>query len=109
MDWSMSFFTWKKLLLIGFLGTLLAAIPVTVFFLQSQTQTKSKAEQATTMCFTASGSSSCLTASTPLQKNVRDTIPFDIYLDPVGKNSIVVATISVNYDASVVTADPSQG
>ncbi len=105
----MSFFTWKKLLVIGFLAVLLAVIPITVFFLQSQTQTQSKAEQATILCFALPGSSTCLTSTTPVQKNIGDTIPLDIYLDPSNKNNIVVATISVDYDQAILTADPSQG
>lgn len=88
---------------------LLAVIPVTVFILQSKTQTQSKAEKATTFCFTASGSSTCLTSATPIPKNIGDTIPFDIYLDPGGKNSIVVATVSIDYDQTILTADPAQG
>lgn len=105
----MSFFTWKKLLLIGFIAVLLAVIPLTVSFLQSTTQTQSKAEKATTLCFALPDSSTCLASTTPVQKNIGDTIPLDIYLNPGGKNSIVVATISVNYDQTKLTADPSQG
>lgn len=105
----MSFFTWKKLLLIGFIAVLLAVIPLTVSFLQSTTQTESKAEKATTLCFALPESSTCLSSATPVQKNIGDVIPLDIYLDPGGKNSIVVATVSINYDQTKLTADPTQG
>lgn len=106
---SMSFFTWKKLLVVGFIAVLLAVIPLTVFFLQSKTQTQTKAEKATTLCFALPGNNTCLTSTTPVQKNIGDPIPLDIYLDPGGKNTIVVATISINYDQLLLTADPSQG
>lgn len=105
----MSFFTWKKLLLIGFIAVLLAAIPLTVSFLGSTTQTESSAEKATTLCFALPNTNTCLTSATPVQKNIGDIIPLDIYLDPGGKNSIVVATISINYDQTKLTADPAQG
>ncbi len=104
------------MLLVGFLGVLLAVIPVTVFFLQSKTQTKSKATTATIFCFTLPGSSTCLTSSAPVQKNTGDPIPLDIWLDPNTNlppgqtgNSIVVATVSIDYDQSILTADPAQG
>lgn len=112
----MSFFTWKKLLITGFIAVLLAVIPLTVSFLQSTTQTQSKATAATIFCFTLPGTNTCLTSSTPVQKNVGDTIPLDIWLDPNTNiasgqtgNSIVVATININYDQAVLTADPTQG
>lgn len=105
----MSFFTWKKLLLIGFIAVLLAFIPLTVSVLKNTTLTESEAKKATTLCFTLTDSNTCLASTTPVQKNIGDIIPLDIYLNPGGENSIVVATISVNYDQTKLTADPSQG
>lgn len=113
---SMSFFTWKKFLIIGFIAVLLAVIPLTVSFLQKITQTQSKATAATIFCFTLPTNNTCLTAATPIQKNVGDTIPLDIWIDPntnlpAGQtgNSIVVATVSINYNQTILTADPSLG
>lgn len=110
----MSFLTSKKLFLFGLLAVLLAVIPVTVFFLGSQTKIESKAERATIMCFALQSSSTCLNTSSPVQKNIGENLPFDIYLDPTGgtgveKNKIVVATISINYDNTKLETDPSKG
>ncbi|QQG40872.1 MAG: PKD domain-containing protein [Candidatus Levyibacteriota bacterium] len=111
----MTFLSTKKLLIFGFLATLLTVIPITVFFLQNQTRTKSGAEQATILCFTLPQTNgTCLNTTTPVQKNIDENISLDIYLDPTGgtgveKNKIVVATININYDNSKLEADPSKG
>lgn len=106
----MSFLSAKKLLLFGFIAALLTAIPLTVFFLQNQTRTKSGAEAATTICFSQPGANGvCLSPSSPVQKQVGELVPLDIYLDPSGKNKVIVATISINYDNTKLEADPSKG
>ncbi len=107
---SESFFTGKKLLLMGFMAVLLAAIPITVYFLQTQTKTQSKADVETIMCFALPGTNgACLTPSTPITKNVGNPITLEIYLDPQQKNSIVVATASIDYDQNLLTANPADG
>jgi len=110
----MSSLNGKRLLLFGFLAALLAVIPVTVFFLQSQTSTQSEAEAATILCFALpSANGTCLSSTVPVDKNIGEKFSLDIYLDPTGgtnqeKNKIVVATISINYDQTKLAADPSQ-
>lgn len=105
----MSAITSKKMLLFGFLAVLLAVIPLTVFFLRSQTRTESGATAATTLCFSLPESNgTCLTDATPVTKNVGEKFTLDIYLDPKDTNKIVVATISINYDATKLEADPAK-
>ncbi len=91
----MSFFTGKKLLLLGFLAVLLAVIPLTVFFLQSQTKTKSHAEKATTLFFALPGQTTAV--STPIQKSVGDVFNLDIVINP-GTNQILVTTLFITFD-----------
>ncbi|MBI2430627.1 MAG: PKD domain-containing protein [Candidatus Levybacteria bacterium] len=109
----MSFFAGKKLLFIGFLAVLLAVVPLTVFFLQTRTSTKSKAEAATIMCFAQPSTTNCLDDTTAVQAKVGEKLALDIILDPTGgtgveKNKIIVATISINYDAGKLEADPAK-
>ena len=93
----MSFFTGKKLLLLGFLAVLLAVIPLTVFFLGSQTRTQSKAEVATSLYFALPGQTTAI--ASPLQKNIGDAFDLDIIINP-GTNQVIAATLSITYDAT---------
>lgn len=90
----MSFFTGKKLLLIGFLAVLLAVIPITVFFLGKQTQTGVGATPATTLYFATTGGTTPLTT---LTKNVGDSVDLDIIMNP-GSNQVIASTIYITYD-----------
>ena len=93
----MSFFTGKKLLLLGFLAVLLAVIPLTVFFLGSQTRTQSKAEVATSLFFALPGQTTAI--ASPLQKNIGDAFDLDIIINP-GTNQVIAPTLSMTYDAT---------
>src|SRR5476651_2096878 len=85
-------FTAKKLFLFGFIVVLLVGIPVTIFLLQKQTEVRSRAAKATILNFTPDS-----TATTPLQKQVGDTIPLDIMVNP-GTNLVSFVKIEINYD-----------
>jgi PKD domain len=90
----------KKLFLIGFIVVLLIGIPLTVFILQQQTNTQQHAEASTNLAFNPASS-----ATSPIQKNVGDSIPLDITVDP-GKNLVSFVKLEIQYDPTVL-ATPS--
>ncbi len=89
-------FSGRKLFLIGFVVILLIGIPVTVFLLQQQSNTSSKAAQSTNLAFSPDSS-----ATSPIQKSVGDAIPLDITVDP-GKNLVSFVKLEIQYDPSVL-------
>lgn len=91
-------FTGKRLLLLGFILLLLIATPATVYFLQQQQETRSRADATTTMAFYADTNiTTPITQTNPLTKNVGDTFPVVIALDP-GSNSVASAILYIKYD-----------
>lgn len=102
----MSFFTGKKLFLIGFIAVLLAVIPVTVYFLQKQTQTKSGATKATTLYFALPGTTEQINS---LQKN-NGNGPFslDVIMNP-GTNQVIASTLYITYDPTVLSVQNPPG
>lgn len=86
----------KRLFIIGFVVVLLIGIPATVYFLQQQTNVNSHAEQSTNLAFSPTSS-----ASAPIQKNVGDSIPLNITVDP-GKNLVSFVKLEIQYDPSVL-------
>lgn len=83
-------FSRKKLILIGFLFVLLIGIPLTVFLVQQQQQTRIRAEKATT-----------LDLSPPTKTvNVGDTVELDVNLDPGGVNQVSFVEFTITYDAT---------
>lgn len=91
----------KKFLLIGIAVVLLAAIPLTVYFLQQNQETRSRAQKATTLYFAATGQT---TAATTIQKKVGETIPVDIVMDP-GSNQVSFVKMSISYDPTKLSTD----
>lgn len=86
----------RKLFLIGFVVVLLVGIPLTVYLLQQQQDVRSRAEASTTLSFNPSS-----TATAPIQKNVGDSIPLTINIDP-GKNVVDYVKVEIQYDPSVL-------
>lgn len=84
----------NKLVLLGFFVVLLAVIPLTVYLLQKQQQTRSQAAPTTKLSFTPSSSQ-----ASPIAKTVNDQIPLDIMLDP-GQNVVSYAKLVIKYDPS---------
>ncbi|MBI4079397.1 MAG: hypothetical protein HY429_03820 [Candidatus Levybacteria bacterium] len=92
----MSLFSGKKLLLLGFIVSLLVAVPLTVYFLQQEQKTQSRAAPATTLAFIPSSSQ-----NNPLQKKVGDTFSLDIQVDPgANKNQVSFISLVIKYDAT---------
>lgn len=91
----------KKLLLIGFILILLVGIPVTVYLLQKQQETRSRAQAATILKFAPDSSQ-----TNPIQKKIGDSIPLDIMVDP-GTNLVSFVKLQIQYDADKLSADQS--
>jgi len=90
----MSFFSGKKIFLLGFIVILLVAVPLTVFLTQQRQQTTSSAAPATTISFVPSTQA----------KNVGDVFAFDIFMDP-GTNQVSFVKMTINYDATKLATD----
>ena len=86
----------KKLFLIGFIVVLLIGIPLTVYLLQQQQNISSHAQASSNLAFSPDS-----TSAAPIQKNVGDSIPLDVSLDP-GKNLVGFVKLVIQYDPSVL-------
>ena len=93
----------KKLFLIGFIVVLLIGIPLTVYILQQQQHTASHAAPSTNLAFSPDSSS-----ASPIQKNVGDSIPLQITVDP-GKNLVSFVKIEIQYDPTIVAIAKTNG
>lgn len=85
-------FSAKKLFLIGFFVLLLVGIPVSVWFLQQQQETRSRAEKATNLSFTPDSS-----IGAPITKNLNDTVTLNVSVDP-GTNLVSFVKLEIQYD-----------
>jgi hypothetical protein len=86
----------KKLFLIGFVVVLLVGIPLTIYEVQQQTNTQQHAQASTNLAFSPDSS-----AASPISKNVGDSIPLQISVDP-GKNLVSFVKLEIQYDPSVL-------
>ncbi|HWY80143.1 MAG TPA: PKD domain-containing protein [Candidatus Sulfotelmatobacter sp.] len=86
----------KKLFLIGFIVVLLVGIPLTIYILQQQTATQQHAQASTNLAFNPGS-----TAAAPIQKNIGDSIPLDISVDP-GKNLVSFVKLDIQYDPTIL-------
>lgn len=82
----------RKIFLFGFIAMLLIGIPVTVYMVQRQQETRTRAEKSTNLTFTPESS-----ANAPIQKSVGDTIPLDVFVDP-GTNLVSFVKLEISYD-----------
>lgn len=92
----MGFFTGKKLFILGFVFVLLAVIPLTVYILQQQQETRSHAAPATSLSFSPNSKT----------VNVGESFTLDVMLDP-GSNRVVSATIHITYDQNKLSTTSS--
>ncbi|MEX2013136.1 MAG: PKD domain-containing protein, partial [Candidatus Levyibacteriota bacterium] len=94
----MSFFSGKKIFLLGFIIVLLFAIPLTVYLTQQQQDVTSQAAPTTTLSF----------VPTSRSMNVGDTTSFDVMMNP-GSNQVSFVKLTLTYDATKFTVDPASG
>ncbi len=85
-------FSAKKLFLVGFIVLLLVGIPASVYLVQQNQETRSRAEKSTNLSFLPNSS-----VSGPITKNVGDVIPLDIQVDP-GTNLVTFIRLEIQYD-----------
>jgi len=91
-------FSARKFFLVSFVVLLLVGIPVSVYFLQQQQTIQQQAEKSTNFSFTPASSS-----SNPIKKEIGDSIPLDVMVDP-GTNIVSSVTIEIQYDADKLEA-----
>jgi hypothetical protein len=84
--------TAKKLFLFGFLVVLLAGIPATIYLVQQQQEQRSRAAKATILNYSPDSS-----ATAPISKQVGDSIPLDIMVNP-GTNLVSFVKLEIDYD-----------
>lgn len=89
----------KKLFLIGFIIILLIGIPLTIYFLQKQQETRSRAQKSTNLTFAPESSQ-----VSPIQKNIGDSVPLDIMVNP-GTNLVSFVKLSIQYDPDKLATD----
>src|SRR5262249_6792261 len=85
-------FSGKRIFIIGFIVVLLAGIPLTLYLLQKQQEVRSRAEKSTTISFSPDSS-----ATNPIQKQIGDSIPLDVMVNP-GTNQVTFVKLEVQYD-----------
>jgi hypothetical protein len=90
----------RKIALFGFLAVLMVAIPASLYVISQQQNTQQNAEKATSLAFLPESS-----PTTPITKNIGDTIPLDINVDP-GTNIVSFVKLEIQYDSSkIATAE----
>lgn len=99
----MSFFTGKKLLLIGMFLLLLIGIPVTIYILQQQTNNQSHAQKSTVLSYTPDS-----TPSSPVQKTVGDEFTMDLMVNP-GANLVSFVSFEIHYDPQYLSVATANG
>lgn len=97
----------KKLLLVGFIIVILIAIPVTIFLVKQQQETRSQAEQATTLSLEPAS-----TEQAPLQAEKDDIVDLDLVVDPgANQNLVSFVKVEITYDPTklaTVAATPQE-
>lgn len=83
----MSFFQGKRLLVLGFIVVLLAAIPLTLYLVSQQQETRSRAAPATILSF----------QPTTITTTVGQKFDVDVFLDP-GSNFVISSNFTITYD-----------
>lgn len=89
----------KKLYLLAFICLLLISIPLALQSTQEKQETRSSANASTTLSFSPDSS-----GASPIQKNVGDSIPLNITVNP-GNNLVTFVKFQVKYDPTKVTLD----
>src|SRR5579885_144271 len=86
----------RKFFLIGFVVVLLVGIPLTIYLLQQQQEQRSRAQKSTNITFSPTSSQTA-----PIQKQVGDTIPLDVMIDP-GQNLVSFVKLEIQYDPTIL-------
>lgn len=91
----MGFFSGKKLLLLGSIVVLLAAIPLTVYFITQQQEIRSRATPATVLSLCdPTKTTSC---ESSVSAETGKTVSLDVIMDP-GSNQVSFIKLHITYD-----------
>ncbi len=82
----------KNILIAGILLLTIIGLPLTIVMFQHRQTLRSRATVATTLSFSPTSS-----ATSPLQKQIGDTVPLEITMNP-GTNAISVVKLNVHFD-----------
>ncbi len=82
----------KRILLFGFIAVMLVGIPLTLYGLSSQQETRQQAEKATSLSFLPESSD-----TTPIKKGLNEEFPLEIQVDP-GTNLVSFVKLELQYD-----------
>lgn len=84
-------FAGKKILLLGLIVVLLAAIPLTVYFVQRQQETRTQAQKSTTLSF----------APPTVSASQDEKFNLDVSMNP-GQNLVSFVKLDISYDSTKV-------
>lgn len=102
----MGFFSGKKLLLLGSIIVLLAAIPLTVYFITQQQEIRSRATPSTVLSLCDS------TKTTSCEPNISvalgQPVTLDVMMNP-GSNQVTFVKLHLTYDPTKLELNPSGG
>jgi hypothetical protein len=82
----------KKIIIFVLMGIILMTIPLTLFITKRRQQTRSSANASTSLSFTPDS-----TISTPIQKNIGDSVSIDIMVNPAS-NLVTFVKFQIQYD-----------
>jgi hypothetical protein len=85
----------KKILLVGFIFVLLAAIPLTVYLVQQEQKTKSGAQQKTTLSL----------IETPQTVQKESSFKLDAKVNPIGINQVSFVKFTITYDSDFLATE----
>ncbi|MCL5970315.1 MAG: PKD domain-containing protein [Patescibacteria group bacterium] len=97
----MSFFTKKRIFILGFVFILLATIPLTVYLVEKQQETRSRATKATDLSFAEPVSGKTSSQTSPFNKTVNDVFDLDVVVNP-GTNQVAFVKLDITYDSTKV-------
>lgn len=84
--------TRNKILALGFVVILLVGIPLTLYTVQQQQESRTQAQLATNLSFTPNS-----TATSPIQTAIGQTVSLDVMVDP-GTNIVSFIKLEIQYD-----------
>lgn len=97
----MNTFSRKHIIVGSLLLVALVGVPASLYLAQQNQENRSRATASTTLSYAPS-----TTTSSPLQKNVGETVSFDIMVDP-GSNMPSLVKLEMEYDPNTFQVDPA--
>lgn len=95
--------TRKRILLFGFVAAILIGIPLTLYGLSTQQETRQQAEKATVLTFLPESSE-----ETPISKALNEEFPLEVSVDP-GTNLVSFLKLEIQYDETKLATSEAEG